>query len=43
MCDGGEIDGEHGSNGLTDRPKGDYDANSQQAFAELGYALGSGR
>uniref|UniRef100_UPI002601B412 autotransporter outer membrane beta-barrel domain-containing protein n=1 Tax=Pseudomonas sp. TaxID=306 RepID=UPI002601B412 len=30
-------------NGFTDRPEGDYDANSQQAFAELGYALGSGR
>lgn len=30
-------------NGFSDRPKGDYDANSQQAFAELGYALGSGR
>ncbi len=30
-------------NGFNDRPKGDYDANSQQAFAELGYALGSGR
>ena len=30
-------------NGFSDRPKGDYDADSQQAFAELGYALGSGR
>jgi subtilase-type serine protease len=30
-------------NGFSDRPEGDYDANSQQAFAELGYALGSGR
>ena len=30
-------------NGFNDRPKGDYDANSQQAFAELGYAMGSGR
>ena len=30
-------------NGFNDRPKGDYDANSQQAFAELGYALGNGR
>jgi len=30
-------------NGFADRPKGDYHANSQQAFAELGYALGSGR
>ncbi len=30
-------------NGFSDRPKGDYDANSQQAFAELGYALGNGR
>ncbi|WP_456026061.1 autotransporter outer membrane beta-barrel domain-containing protein [Pseudomonas capeferrum] len=29
-------------NGFNDRPKGDYDANSQQAFAELGYAMGSG-
>ncbi|QJI31854.1 autotransporter domain-containing protein [Pseudomonas sp. ADAK18] len=30
-------------NGFNDRPKGDYDANSQQAFAEVGYAMGSGR
>jgi len=30
-------------NGFNDRPKGDNDANSQQAFAELGYAMGSGR
>ncbi|KAA0950570.1 autotransporter domain-containing protein [Pseudomonas sp. ANT_H14] len=30
-------------NGFSDRPKGDYDANSQQAFVELGYAMGSGR
>lgn len=30
-------------NGFADQPKGDYHANSQQAFAELGYALGSGR
>ena len=30
-------------NGFTDQPKGDYKASSQQAFAELGYALGSGR
>ena len=30
-------------NGFSDQPKGDYRANSQQAFAELGYALGSGR
>jgi len=30
-------------NGFSDRPKGDYDANSQQAFAEVGYAMGSGR
>ncbi|KAF1022337.1 MAG: Extracellular serine protease [Pseudomonas sp.] len=30
-------------NGFNDRPTGDYDANSQQAFAELGYAMGSGR
>lgn len=29
--------------GFRDRPKGDYDADSQQAFAELGYAMGSGR
>lgn len=29
--------------GFSDRPKGDYDADSQQAFAELGYSLGSGR
>jgi subtilase-type serine protease len=29
--------------GFSDRPKGDYDADSQQAFAELGYAMGSGR
>ncbi|WP_448109809.1 autotransporter outer membrane beta-barrel domain-containing protein [Pseudomonas azerbaijanoccidentalis] len=30
-------------NGFSDRPEGDYDADSQQAFAELGYAMGSGR
>lgn len=30
-------------NGFRDRPKGDYDADSQQAFAELGYAMGAGR
>ncbi|MFI8224150.1 autotransporter domain-containing protein [Pseudomonas sp. NPDC085632] len=30
-------------NGFSDRPKGDYDADSQQAFAEIGYAMGSGR
>lgn len=30
-------------NGFADQPKGDYHANSQQAFAELGYALGNGR
>ena len=30
-------------NGFSDRPKGDYEAESQQAFAELGYAMGSGR
>ncbi len=29
--------------GFTDSPKGDYNADSQQAFAELGYTLGSGR
>lgn len=29
--------------GFSDRPKGNYDADSQQAFAELGYLLGSGR
>ncbi|MBT2374741.1 autotransporter outer membrane beta-barrel domain-containing protein [Pseudomonas fluorescens] len=29
--------------GFSDKPKGNYDADSQQAFAELGYALGSGR
>ncbi|KAF1053312.1 MAG: Extracellular serine protease [Stenotrophomonas maltophilia] len=29
--------------GFSDRPKGDYDAHSLQAFAELGYSLGSGR
>lgn len=29
--------------GFTDRPKGDYHADSQQAFAELAYATGSGR
>ncbi|SEE75382.1 autotransporter outer membrane beta-barrel domain-containing protein [Pseudomonas coleopterorum] len=29
--------------GFSDRPQGDYDADSQQAFAELGYNLGSGR
>jgi len=30
-------------NGFSDRPKGDYAADSQQAFAELGYTMGSGR
>ena len=30
-------------NGFSDRPEGDYDADSQQAFAELGYTMGSGR
>ena len=30
-------------NGFSDRPKGDYDADSQQALAEVGYAMGSGR
>lgn len=29
--------------GFSDRPKGSYDADSQQAFAELGYEMGSGR
>ncbi|MGC7837134.1 autotransporter outer membrane beta-barrel domain-containing protein [Pseudomonas wayambapalatensis] len=29
--------------GFDERLKGNYDADSQQAFAELGYALGSGR
>lgn len=29
--------------GFNDTPRGDYHANSQQAFAELGYAMGSGR
>ncbi|MBD8684835.1 autotransporter family protein [Pseudomonas sp. CFBP 13719] len=29
--------------GFSDRLRGDYDADSQQAFAELGYDLGSGR
>jgi len=29
--------------GFSEQLKGDYDADSQQAFAELGYALGSGR
>lgn len=29
--------------GFSERPKGDYDADSQQAFAELGYMLGNGR
>lgn len=28
---------------FSDRPKGSYDASSQQAFVELGYTLGSGR
>ncbi|MDX9683426.1 autotransporter outer membrane beta-barrel domain-containing protein [Pseudomonas protegens] len=28
---------------FSDRPKGSYNANSQQAFVELGYTLGSGR
>ncbi|WP_347902809.1 autotransporter domain-containing protein [Pseudomonas purpurea] len=30
-------------NRFSDTPKGSYDASSQQAFAELGYNLGSGR
>ena len=30
-------------NGFSDQPKADYRASSQQAFAELGYALGNGR
>ncbi|WPO99980.1 autotransporter domain-containing protein [Pseudomonas sp. HR96] len=30
-------------NGFSDTPRGDYHGNSQQAFAELGYAMGSGR
>ena len=30
-------------NGFSDAPKGSYDADSQQAFAELGYAMGQGR
>lgn len=29
--------------GFSDKPKGNYDADSQQAFAEVGYLLGSGR
>ena len=29
--------------GFDERLKGDYDADSQQAFVELGYAMGSGR
>ncbi|CAI3802178.1 hypothetical protein GLGCALEP_03052 [Pseudomonas sp. MM221] len=29
--------------GFNERLKGDYDADSQQAFVELGYAMGSGR
>lgn len=29
-------------NGFSDRPKGRYDANTQQAFAEFGYNLGNG-
>ncbi|MBW4796050.1 autotransporter outer membrane beta-barrel domain-containing protein [Pseudomonas tolaasii] len=29
--------------GFNERPKGDYDADSQQTFAEVGYALGTGR
>lgn len=29
--------------GFSDRPKGDYDADSWQAFAETGYTMGSGR
>ncbi|UXJ52608.1 autotransporter outer membrane beta-barrel domain-containing protein [Pseudomonas citronellolis] len=29
--------------GFSDRPKGDYDAHSWQAFAEAGYQLGDGR
>lgn len=30
-------------NGFSDRLRGDFNADSQQAFAELGYQLGSGR
>lgn len=30
-------------NGFSDAPRGDYDADSQQAFAELGYQLTRGR
>jgi outer membrane autotransporter protein len=30
-------------NGFSDAPRGDYDADSQQAFAELGYQLTHGR
>lgn len=30
-------------NGFSDTPRGDYHGSSQQAFAELGYAMGSGR
>jgi outer membrane autotransporter protein len=29
-------------NGFSDRPKGSYDASTQQAFTEVGYNLGSG-
>ena len=29
-------------NGFSDRPKGRYDANTQQAFAEFGYNVGNG-
>jgi outer membrane autotransporter protein len=29
-------------NGFSDRPKGSYDASTQQAFTEIGYNLGSG-
>jgi outer membrane autotransporter protein len=32
-----------GFDGFSERLRGDYDADSQQAFVELGYALGSGR
>ncbi|MBV4486045.1 autotransporter domain-containing protein [Pseudomonas sp. SWRI153] len=38
----GESKREISFNGFSDRPKGDYDADSQQAFAEFGYAMGSG-
>ncbi|MFJ4345302.1 autotransporter domain-containing protein [Pseudomonas sp. NPDC089401] len=40
---GGDSKRQVAFEGFNERLKGDYDADSQQAFVELGYALGSGR